>query len=327
MKCVRKESLMFEKTTNKAQDSCGPKVQILMATYNGAQFLRAQLDSILSQTYMNWQLRIRDDASKDDTPQIIREYAKKDSRITYTLGKNNVGVAKNFSELLDESFPTGSYVMLADQDDVWLHDKIEATLSNMLIMEERTNGPILVYCNREIVDERLHGIGVAKLPPNDSTEIILGQNHIFGCTMMLNYELMRACLPFPSFVHSHDYWIALVSSVEGTICRIEEPYMLYRVHQANVTGGANNYSLTRKLCSWKKVNRAMRLDIQQNYKACKLLADRSVNKAVLSYSNTLEAAPIFRLLSAKKMKLKRDTMSATARLYFNMIVTCVDKDS
>ena len=95
-----------------------------MATYNGEKYLREQIDSILKQTFKDWKLIMRDDGSKDRTIEILNEYEKKDKRIKVLQdNKGNLGVAKNFEELLKNS--SGEYVMFSDQDDYWMENKIE----------------------------------------------------------------------------------------------------------------------------------------------------------------------------------------------------------
>ena len=101
------------------------KVVILMATYNGQKYLKCQLDSIIQQTYRNWQLIIRDDCSKDNTVKIIQEYEKKDDRIKVIDNEGkNLGAIGNFFELIKKA-PDASYYAFSDQDDYWHEDKIE----------------------------------------------------------------------------------------------------------------------------------------------------------------------------------------------------------
>ena len=94
------------------------KIDILMATYNGEKYLREQIDSILNQTFKDFNLIICDDCSKDSTWQILEEYQKKDSRIKIIKNEKNLGYNKNFEKLL--SFVKSDYFMLSDQDDFWL---------------------------------------------------------------------------------------------------------------------------------------------------------------------------------------------------------------
>ena len=76
------------------------KIDILLATYNGAKYLKEQLDSILNQTYTNFNLIISDDSSKDETREILEEYKKQDSRIKVYYQKKNLGYLKNFEFFL-----------------------------------------------------------------------------------------------------------------------------------------------------------------------------------------------------------------------------------
>ena len=101
-----------------------PKIEILMATYNGEKYIGEQINSIINQTYTNWNLLIRDDGSKDKTLNIIKKYEKMDNRIILIRdNKDNLGFVKNFEELLKIS--SSELIMFSDQDDVWKKDKIK----------------------------------------------------------------------------------------------------------------------------------------------------------------------------------------------------------
>ena len=82
------------------------KIDILMATYNGEKYLRQQIDSILSQTYKNFNLIISDDASTDNTPKILEEYEKKDKRIKVFKQNKNLGVVSNCILQISKRQPT-----------------------------------------------------------------------------------------------------------------------------------------------------------------------------------------------------------------------------
>ena len=100
------------------------RVEILMATYNGEKYLSEQIESIISQSYENWRLLIRDDNSKDNTVSIIEKYEKEDNRIRLLRDrKGNLGFIKNFEELLVQS--QEDFIMFCDQDDYWEKDKIK----------------------------------------------------------------------------------------------------------------------------------------------------------------------------------------------------------
>ena len=94
-----------------------PKVSIGMPVYNGEPFIREALDSLLVQTFTDFELIISDNASTDKTEQICREYAAKDKRIRYIRQEINRGAAANFQYVLDEA--VGEYFMWAAADDLW----------------------------------------------------------------------------------------------------------------------------------------------------------------------------------------------------------------
>jgi glycosyltransferase involved in cell wall biosynthesis len=106
-------------------------VDILMATYNGEKYIRQQLDSILSQTYEQWLLYIRDDGSTDNTVEIINNYIKKypDKIILINDEKKGLGAKLNFGETM--KFSKNDYTMFVDQDDVWMNYKISKSLDIM----------------------------------------------------------------------------------------------------------------------------------------------------------------------------------------------------
>ena len=111
------------------------KVDILLATYNGAKYLEDQLNSILSQTYSDFRLLISDDSSTDNTKEILEKYKEKDERITVFYQENNLGVIKNFEFLLKKV--ENEYYMFSDQDDIWKENKIEKSIQKIKRLWEK----------------------------------------------------------------------------------------------------------------------------------------------------------------------------------------------
>lgn len=216
------------------------KIDILLATYNGQQYLREQLDSILSQSYSNFRLLISDDLSTDNTREILAEYVEKDKRIIVFNQERNLGVVKNFEFLLKKV--ESRYYMFSDQDDIWKENKIEKSLKTL----EETNSE-LVYTDLEVVDENLNvtyesywklkGI-YNKIKKYNNFESLYLNNFVTGCTMLSKKELIKEVLPLPNtskFV-LHDYWIPLILSQKCKITYIEEPLIKYRQHKNNKVG-------------------------------------------------------------------------------------------
>ena len=127
------------------------KVDILLATYNGEKYVAEQIESILNQTYKNFNLIISDDCSKDSTPDILKKYAEKDKRIILHLQLQNLGVVKNIEFLLKQV--NSELYMLSDQDDVWLKEKVEKSVETL----KRKNAD-LVFGDLEVVDQDLNTI-------------------------------------------------------------------------------------------------------------------------------------------------------------------------
>ena len=100
-----------------------PKVSIITPAYNASQFLSETIDSVVEQTFKDWEMIIIDDCSSDDTVSIATEYTKKDKRIKVVRNKDNCGVAATRNHGLDVA--TGEYIAFIDSDDLWLPEKLE----------------------------------------------------------------------------------------------------------------------------------------------------------------------------------------------------------
>lgn len=210
------------------------KVQILMSTYNGETYLSRQIESILTQTYPEIRLFIRDDGSKDHTIDILKEYEKKSEQITVIYGEN-VGVNESFFSLLKMS--DADYTAFADQDDIWLPDKVKAAVERL----EQTRGAALYASNKILVDENDNVIkendGRKKIP---SFSNALVESICTGCTIVMNKELteqLKAHIPKNAVLH--DWWCYLLASYLGTVIYDENAYIWYRQHENNVVGAAD----------------------------------------------------------------------------------------
>ena len=188
-----------------------PKVQILLATFNGEKFLEEQIASILSQSYKNWHLIVHDDGSSDATPAIIRK-AKNENPSRITIIEDDFitkSAKKNFKHLI--SHATAPYIMFCDQDDVWMPNKISATLSRMIEVEKKhPKNPVIIHTDLFVVDEHLNFISKSmfeyqKLPKKiDKLDQILVLNNVTGCTMMLNTMATRLGQTLPDEAIMHD---------------------------------------------------------------------------------------------------------------------------
>lgn len=295
-------------------------VTILMAVYNGSKFIEEQINSIINQSYCNWKLIIRDDKSTDDTKFIVEKYCKKDNRITYIYGKENLGQVMNFNELMKTSLDS-EYIMFCDQDDVWLPNKIENTINRMLEVEndKGKNEPILVYSDLKYVDENLKPLDAKKVDISPKPlESLLGFNYIWGCTMMLNKALINMAYPISKKTQNHDYWIALHAQLKGTIEYLSEETMFYRQHSNNVTGGINNYSFKSKMKKTGKMYDVYDVQIEQNLEFCKKYKNEK-NQVLLRYNNIFSNGKITSVIKAIKFNLKRPSWKDTLLFYTYLV--------
>jgi len=230
------------------------KIDIVMATYNGEKYISEQLDSIVNSEDFNNHIKniiIVDDCSTDNTINIISTYCAKYKNIIFTpCGERKLGAAKNFEKgILLSSAP---YVMLCDQDDIWLPNKISKSFEKIVELERREgNVPSLVFSDVSVVNSGLDVIydsflDLNKINNMPSIEFLCFNNIAPGCTMILNRTLIGIAFPMPENVIMHDWWLLLYALFCGKIDILYEQTMLYRQHGNNTVGVKRN-SLIRKI--------------------------------------------------------------------------------
>ncbi|WP_203640811.1 glycosyltransferase [Levilactobacillus andaensis] len=226
----------------------GKDVAILMSTFNGAAYIEQQIDSIRAQSYGDWTLYIRDDGSTDATVSIIQRLRLTDQRIVLWAEPNpvNLGPAKSFMTLLAKI--EAAYYLFADQDDFWLPDKIERTLSIMQRLNQ--HDPNLVHTNLSLADQNLDVLvpSFSDVAYDDVQSLLLA-NDITGCTVMINRQLRDLVKPRVEIPCMHDMWLGLVAAQFGNIAYIKESTIFYRQHGGNVIG-----STTSKAAKVKALN-------------------------------------------------------------------------
>ena len=226
-------------------------VTVLLCTYNGAAYVRAQLQSILDQTVQDLHVVVSDDGSTDETLSIVEAMAAAHpGRITILRQDPPTGSAqRHFLKLLVErAYDMADYIMLSDQDDVWLPDKVEKTLARMQADEAacraagEAHASILVHCDSRIVDRALREIAPSfvayqKMTPSRcQLQQLLVQNNVVGGALMMNRALAERITEIPAHCVMHDQWIALIASAFGHIDFVPESLYLYRQHGDNVLG-------------------------------------------------------------------------------------------
>jgi len=226
----------------------------MLATYNGEKYLPAQLDSLLAQTFTAFTILVQDDVSTDSTWDILEDYnARFPGKFHLTRRGTNSGNAKNnFLDLITTT--RDNYLMLCDQDDIWLPNKIEITMAKMKAMEKVYPGlPLLVHTDLQVVDQNLKIINPSfkSLTKRDYTRMELHQvlniNNVSGCTVMYNSALAKLLVDKPKHCVMHDWWLQLVATACGKADHINEATLLYRQHGKNECGAKDVRKLSYKL--------------------------------------------------------------------------------
>lgn len=252
-------------------------IAIMMATYNGDQYICEQLNSILNQTNNDWVLFIHDDNSNDSTPQILFEYQKKNPDKIVLITDDSVrggSSEKNFSAIhkwVSENYDF-DYYMFADQDDYWYEFKIEDSMNKMQEVEKNNQIPILVHTDLEIVDKDLNKIGDsffkyrALNPSVNDLKHLLIQNNVTGCTMFWNHELNQILDLSSDAVAMHDWWITLVAASFGKIICLNDATIKYRQHDNNVVGATRVNTIgfiVKRLLGNSHVKETLKLSFKQ----------------------------------------------------------------
>ena len=208
-------------------------VAVLMSSYNGTEFIKEQIDSIVNQKgSFSLDLIIRDDGSTDDTIQIISSYKQAKS----ILGEN-IGPARSFLSILLEC-EEYDYYAFADQDDVWKEDKLEKAISAI----SKIKKPALYCSNAEVVDKNLKPVGrnVYKTKPPTDFKTVSCCGGLLGCSMVFNNELakiIKTTKHLPSNIIMHDFYFAEIClAVGGSVIYDDTPSLLYRQHGNNSVG-------------------------------------------------------------------------------------------
>jgi glycosyltransferase involved in cell wall biosynthesis len=219
-------------------------IVILLATFNGDEFLVDQLNSIESQSLDSWRMFVSDDGSSDRTPAIVADFqSRHPDRVTVMMGPPSGSPKANFERLLRHA-PEGDYYLLCDQDDVWRTDKLQLLTEACATLDDART-PCLVYSDLRVVDAALATINesfldeIAADPARVTFGSLLVENSIPGCSMLFNKALLdrfRSHTGSLDDAQMHDWWLALIAFSLGKVQFVPEKLVLYRQHSHNSAG-------------------------------------------------------------------------------------------
>ena len=215
------------------------RISVAMITYNGAGYIREQVDSILCQLGESDELVVSDDGSTDGTASIIQKYQQDDQRVRLLEGPRQ-GLKKNMEHAIAHT--RGAYIFLADQDDIWMPHKVKRVMEafqgkgHNRHMEGKPY--VVVHDAQVFAGDDAKDILMESFPQfrNGGAGVVknMVKNSYIGCCMAFRRELKEVILPIPSRIEMHDQWIGILGDSKfGKSCFLWEPLLLYRRHDAN----------------------------------------------------------------------------------------------
>ncbi|NQN53668.1 glycosyltransferase family 2 protein [Streptococcus suis] len=302
------------------------KVNILMSTYNGQQFLREQIRSIQEQTFTDWTLLIRDDGSSDKTREIIEELEKEDSRIRFIEkdSHKNLGVIKSFHRLL--RYEKADFYFFSDQDDVWLPDKLEVSLQTAQTYS--VDQPLMVYMDLKVVNEELEVMVESMIRSQShhaNTQLVqeLTENTVTGGVAMINHSLSTLWSGTEDIL-MHDWYLALLASAFGKLVYIDQAGELYRQHSDNVLGAR---TLSKRFKKWIRPHILFKVYwelIKNSQKQASYLLEMPLNDAdrdlVQAFVSIMDKPFLERFKTLRKYGLRKNKAFHTL-VFSTLIVT------
>ncbi|EPE9488029.1 glycosyltransferase family 2 protein [Yersinia proxima] len=315
-------------------------VDIVLATYNGEEYISEQIRSILDMDGFNDvinQVIICDDNSKDRTLNIVKELIPSEKLTILTNDRGeNYGPVKNFERGILSS--TAEMVMLSDQDDYWEHNKLTAYLSKVSQLDRER--PFLIFSDLKVVDSTLNTLSNSFLQyqsiPCDwfkNIDNLLIQNVAPGCTMLFNRKLISHALPLPENCVMHDWWLLLVAKATGDVEFIPDTYIKYRQHQRNQVGAKKN-GLMNILWDFEKNKNKAKRNLFKTIKqmnSFKLnfhdVLSRSTNKKIDVWNACFlqRTNPLKKIYLLMSCNLKKSSFNKTLGLYYLVMTTKGEK--
>ncbi len=220
-----------------------PLISIALATYNGEKYLVQQIETLLHQTYLNIEIVVSDDGSSDNTISILESYAKKTNNFFVFKNAGLHGIKRNFENAL--KYCKGAYIAFADQDDIWMPNKIERLFAAI-------GDNALSYHNSLFVDDAGNSLERTfatrlNMYEGDDGKAFLFCNCVSGHAMLFSRNLLDIVIPFADAVH-HDWWLAFIAAENGGIKYVDEVLVHYRQHTQSETDffGLKNEKVDRE---------------------------------------------------------------------------------
>lgn len=231
-------------------------VRVILSTYNSEKFIRPLVDSVLGQSHAPLELWVRDDGSRDGTPAILTEYARRHPDRMRVVLEPNVGMVKSYFSVIQAAGREAEFTAFCDHDDVWHPEKIARALE-MLRSHDGT-APLMYTGRLHIVDDQLAHLGWSNVPGRPmSFSNALVENVAAACTMVMNPAARDLLLDreLATDMLYPDWWFYLLVSAFGTVLYDPAAYVEYRRHGGNAVGSPSIWSIERLRQAWGLIHR------------------------------------------------------------------------
>ncbi len=310
------------------------RISIALCTYNGESFIKEQLASIAKQTLIPDEIVICDDCSNDNTVTTIRDFEKNNINLCINLFRNEerLGVIKNFEKAV--GLCSGEYIALCDQDDIWLPDKLCDAFNAIKNVEEKYGHhmPVLVHSDLCVVDQKGNTICSSFMAmqrnfhvDEEPLKVLLIQNFVTGCTVLMNRNLINKSLPIPECALMHDWWFALVAAATGKIILSPQINILYRQHSSNAVGASSFYSTTnlRKVYNFSISDKFFAKTVKQIFALKNLLYEqftRNKYSYLHEYTDVILEGGLRAAITAHRLGIVKQGWLIRQIVYFMVII-------
>lgn len=205
-----------------------PRIDVIMSVYNGENFLKEAIESILKQTYTNFKFIIVDDGSNDSSFDIINSFP--DERIEVIRNKRTEGLTRSLNKALRAG--EGKYVARQDADDVSLPSRFASQVD---FLEKHPEVDVLgtgIY----LIDEEGNIVGERTTHPSPSREVFLERSEVFHGSVMIKRDALEAVGGYNElFKYSQDYELWLRLAKEHNVRNLQTPLYAFRIHESSVS--------------------------------------------------------------------------------------------
>ena len=218
------------------------KISVAMTTYNGEKFLKEQLYSTIKQSRQFYELVVCDDCSTDNTVKILNEFKNTAPfPVRIVVNEKKLGCTKNFEKAI--SLCDGDIIILCDQDDVWLYNKVKI-IENIFLTNPNCE---MAFTDAMTIDEKNNPLGPLwpnfnfnnkrqnSLKKGDGLKLFIGSNVVTGATAAIKKSLFKKAFPFPEKL-LHDHWMATIAVSNGNLFFSDAMTINYRIHPAQQVG-------------------------------------------------------------------------------------------